>query len=94
MSKSFLQLQAGESGSHEAALAFVVVRVFETQSLFGPVLLQVRQLLAVDGAPAFPVEIHADVTHTAEHLHYVLSNFSKSYKFAVAVLFSVMFVCV
>lgn len=51
-------MAVGESGSHEAALAFVVVRVFETQSLFRPVLLQVRQLLAVDGAPAFPVEIH------------------------------------
>lgn len=55
MSDWFLQWQAGETGSHEAALAFVVVWVFETQSLFGAVLLQVRQLLAVDGAPAFPV---------------------------------------
>ncbi len=55
MSDWFLQWQAGETGSHEAAHAFVVVRVFETQSLFGAVLLQVRQLLAVDGAPAFPV---------------------------------------
>lgn len=33
----------------------MVVWVFETQSLFGAVLLQVRQLLAVDGAPALPV---------------------------------------
>lgn len=55
MSDWFLQWQAGETGSHEAALAFVVVWVFETQSLFGAVLLQVRQLLAVDGAPAIPV---------------------------------------
>lgn len=55
MSDWFLQWQAGETGSHEAALAFVVVWVFETQSLFGAVLLQVRQLLTVDGAPAIPV---------------------------------------
>lgn len=47
-----LQMQASETRSHYAALAFVVVWVFETQSLFGTVLLQVRQLLAVDGASA------------------------------------------
>lgn len=55
MSDLLLQWQADETKSHYAALAFVVVWVFETQSLFGAVLLQVRQLFAVDGAPALPV---------------------------------------
>lgn len=38
--------------SHGAALVLVCMRVFETESLFGSIFLQVGELLAVDGSPA------------------------------------------
>lgn len=48
----FMRLGKSRSISHDRTFALVIVGVFETQSLFGPVLLQVGQLLAVDGSPA------------------------------------------
>lgn len=42
--------------SHDAALVLEDVRVFAAQSLFGSVLLQIRQLFAVDGTTSLPGE--------------------------------------
>lgn len=46
----------GAPGLHDAALGLVRVRLLEPQSLLGPVLLQVGELLAVDGSPPLPGE--------------------------------------
>lgn len=42
---------------HDAAFGLVCVWVFEPQSLFGPVFLQVGELLAVNGTTTFPGEM-------------------------------------
>lgn len=50
----------GPSGSgpelHDTAFGLVRVRVFEPQSLFGPVFFQVGELFAVDGSAPLPGE--------------------------------------
>lgn len=43
-----------EAELHDAAFGPVRVRLFEAQPLLGPVLLQVGELLAVDGPPPLP----------------------------------------
>lgn len=52
--------ERGWGGSHDAALVLEDVWVFVAQSLFGSVLLQVGQLLAVDRSPALPEETQKD----------------------------------